>query len=144
MNISRVVRLGVRHFATLTRTMLVVAGFRIALVFFKYRQIAQRITVRAPSKIVDKQAAYVAAWSVKQVSRVIPFASCLTQALSVQYLLAKLGFSSVIRVGMRLDTTDAIHAHAWVLFEDLVLIGENGRDLSQYSVLTDLVPLHDG
>lgn len=83
---------------------------------------------------------YVLAWAVKNVSRVIPFASCLTQALSLQRLLAREGYSSTIRIGVKLDDKDKVDAHAWVLFEDRVLIGGNDRHLDDYSVLTDLLP----
>ncbi|MEM7688741.1 MAG: lasso peptide biosynthesis B2 protein [Pseudomonadota bacterium] len=122
--------------------MLTVVAFRIALLFLKYRQIAKRITVRKPDDANPGPAPHVLAWCVKQTARIVPFASCLTQALALQHLLARCGVTSVIRVGVRVNETNKVDAHAWVMIDDWVLIGNIGHDLSQYSVLTDLEPSH--
>lgn len=144
MNVRRVLRLFKRHFPALLRAFFVVAAFRIALLFFKYRQLSRHIRIKRPARPPSPEAPYVAAWAVKNVARIIPFASCLTQALSVQYMLAQLGAAGTIRVGVRTDEANTVHAHAWVVFEDVVVIGAAGKNLDDYTVLTDLVPVGDG
>jgi hypothetical protein len=78
-------------------------------------------------------------WSVRRSARLVPGASCLTQALAVQFLLARRGFQSTIKVGVR-EEGGKILAHAWLISGDTVVIGGAGTDLSAYASLTDLTP----
>ena len=143
MDFKRVIRLLTRHFAPLARATLTIIRIRSSLFFFKYERIARTIRVRKHQGPQSEAQPFVAAWAVKNVSRVIPLATCLTQALSLQEMLAKDGYTSTIRVGVKLDDEDEVDAHAWVIFEDHVLIGGNDRNLEDYSVLTDLLPSHE-
>ena len=62
-------------------------------------------------------------WAVKAVSRYVPVATCLTQALALQWLLARSGHTSRIHLGARKDVEGKFAAHAWVECEDRVVIG---------------------
>lgn len=57
-------------------------------------------------------------------------------------MLASHAQSSVVRVGVRVDEHDAVHAHSWVLLDDTVILGGIDEDLERYTVLTDLTPSH--
>ena len=116
---------------------------RVALVFSKYERIAQSIRVCRLDHPEHDVKPFVLAWAVRNVSRVIPFASCLTQALSLQKLLAQDGYASTIRVGVKLDDKNEVDAHAWVVFDDQVLIGGSDRNLDDYGVLTNLLPSYE-
>jgi hypothetical protein len=140
MNIRRVIGLGHRHFPVLLKALLAVIAVRAALFFVKYRTIAKRIRLRQPPSGREVKPAYVTAWAVRHAARIVPRASCLTQALALQYLLAADGLSSVVRVGVRLDEHDTVHAHAWLLHDDIVLIGGTQERLGEYKPLTDLAP----
>ena len=63
-------------------------------------------------------------WAVVAISRRVPRATCLTQALVAQRLLADDGIASEIRLGVARDTTGAFEAHAWLLHEGRIVLGE--------------------
>ena len=144
MKLRRILRLGIRHFGPLCRALGAVLAFRIALVFFKYRQIAGKIHVQHARAGQSSEKPIVTAWAGKQAARVVPFASCLTQALALQYLLAANAHSSVVRVGVRTDEKNTVHAHSWVLLDDVVILGGSSEKIKEYTVLTDLSPAFDG
>jgi hypothetical protein len=75
-------------------------------------------------------------WAVRAASRRIPRASCLTQALSAQLLLARRGLSSELKIGVTRDPVKGFAAHAWVLVEGRVLVG--GRDTARFRTLPDI------
>ncbi len=62
-------------------------------------------------------------WAVRVVGQYIPRASCLTQALALQVLLAQRGHRSNLRIGVALRDERDLAAHAWVEFQGRVLIG---------------------
>jgi hypothetical protein len=74
-------------------------------------------------------------WAVKVVSRCIPRATCLTQAVAIQPLLARAGHASRLEIGVAKDAGD-FQAHAWVVCDGRVIIG--GPDVTRYSRLMTL------
>jgi|SRR5579862_2883708 len=69
-------------------------------------------------------------WSIRSAARFIPGATCLTQAIALQHLIARSGRVSRIQVGVRKDETARLRAHAWVEYEGRVVLG--GSDTQQY------------
>ena len=69
-------------------------------------------------------------WAVKAVSRFVPLATCLTQALALQWLLSRSGHTSRVHLGARRDAAGKFEAHAWVECEDRVVIG--GPEAHEY------------
>jgi hypothetical protein len=64
------------------------------------------------------------AWAVKTVSLRVPGTTCLSKALALQHLLSKNGHRSEVIIGV--DNSHAgFSAHAWLLFDDEILIGED-------------------
>ena len=49
--------------------------------------------------------------------------SCLRQALLLEWLLARRGVASSLRIGVRCDSADGFRAHAWVERGGIILIG---------------------
>lgn len=118
----------------------VVVGIRLALWWLPSRPV-----LRIVSKFVHRQGrseeitrtVRTIGWSVRAVSRRVPHASCLTQALSAQILLALWGYRSKLRVGVAKEpTTGSFAAHAWVEVCGAVLVG--GRETGRYNVLPDM------
>ncbi len=72
-------------------------------------------------------------WAVRAASRRMPGATCLCSALALQRLLSAQGHTSELHIGVAQEAK-GIAAHAWVLHEGRVLIGEEGQD--RYTVLT--------
>jgi hypothetical protein len=58
--------------------------------------------------------------AVRRVGRLVPRASCLTQALAAEVLLGRAGHTPRLRIGLRREDSGALSAHAWV---------ENGGDV---------------
>jgi hypothetical protein len=76
------------------------------------------------------------AWAVKTASPWVPGASCLTQALTVKFLLTRAGLPHQVHIGVAKDEKGQFHAHAWVENREGVLIG--GCQLEQYTSICTL------
>jgi hypothetical protein len=62
-------------------------------------------------------------WAVSAAARRVPRASCLTQAIAATTLLARHGHRSTLRLGVRKDEQNRLHAHAWVESGERVVLG---------------------
>ena len=76
-------------------------------------------------------------WGVQVAARRIPAASCLTQALALQYLLARAGHRAEFHIGVAKDPVRGFQSHAWVEYSGQILIGDNG-ELEHYSPILAL------
>ena len=74
------------------------------------------------------------AWAVRRVSRAVPGATCLTQALAARLLLSRRGYDSRLEIGVTRVPGSRLRAHAWLKTNDLVVIG--GRDAVGYTPLS--------
>jgi transglutaminase superfamily protein len=74
-------------------------------------------------------------WSVRTISRWVPAASCLTQALATQALLASLGQRAYLRIAVARGKEEQLQAHAWVESQGRIVIGHLA-DLSRFTVLS--------
>jgi hypothetical protein len=99
------------------------------------RHVARRVR-RAPAPADTSLLVKRIGWAVRAASRRVPDASCLTQALSVQLLLARHGYSSELKIGVLRDSVTGFAAHAWVLVDGQVLVG--GRGVDRYRELPDI------
>jgi len=75
-------------------------------------------------------------WSVTVVSRYIPKATCLAQALTSQFLLQQAGRQACLHIGVEEAEEGGIKAHAWVESQGRILIG--GFDINRYTHLLAL------
>jgi hypothetical protein len=124
---------------------LVVAAIRLALwilPFRSWRQILTRIApLRSPSRQGNEQIITRTAWAVERVSRLVPAATCLTQALSTHVLLRRRGIPTRLTIGVALDRARGFMAHAWVENQGKIVIG--GTRLERFTpllVLEDEIP----
>lgn len=97
--------------------------WRTAIARFGERQFSRRVQV-TPSR---------AAWAIRCVSRIVPKATCLTQALTLQYLLTRGGYSPRLTFGVA-NGEEGFEAHAWVENDGEPLLNERA-ELSRYSRL---------
>lgn len=72
-------------------------------------------------------------WAVETTSRLVPRATCLTQALAARVLLAREGHASRVRLGVARMGKGDFKAHAWLEHGGQVVIGGAG--------MTGLTPL---
>jgi hypothetical protein len=73
--------------------------------------------------------------AVRISARLVPGASCLTQALAGQVLLARHGLASDILLGVRKDQAGAFKAHAWLYYDGKVALGGAPAAASGFSEL---------
>ena len=78
----------------------------------------------------DRPAVNRLEWAVLAASRFVPQATCLTQALALQRLLARSGYHSSVQIGVRL-ADGRFAAHAWVEHETQSLLS-NAGEVMQY------------
>lgn len=117
-----------------------VAVIRLGLTLLSYRRLKRWIPTGGSSGPASAAKLGRIAWAVRNASRVVPQASCLTQALAAQYLLGRAGHPSRVRIGMAQDQSGAILAHAWLVSDGRVVIGGSDRTVARYTFLTDLEP----
>jgi Transglutaminase-like superfamily len=105
--------------------------WRLGLWLLPVRILRQRS--RAIRRIRRPRPADRVVWAVRAAARYVPSATCLTQALAVQSLLARSGHSSQLHIGVAKGLGREFGAHAWVRCGDRVVIG--GADLDRYTPL---------
>ncbi len=67
-------------------------------------------------------------WSVKMTSQFVPGTTCLTNALTGYSLLSKHGYFSLINIGVEKSSEGKFEAHAWLEYENKVVIGESEKE----------------
>jgi hypothetical protein len=77
------------------------------------------------------------AWAVAAVSRYVPAATCLTQALAAQVLLARRGRAVELRIGVAKGDSGRLEAHAWLESQGAVIFGDQAG-LSRFTQLPHL------
>lgn len=77
------------------------------------------------------------AWAVRTMARVVPGATCLTQALAATTLLERRNLPGDLRIGVARKASGALEAHAWVESHGRVILGHL-HDLDRFTRLPDL------
>ena len=131
--LRRFARLPWAEKSLLMRALLVVTVTRLGLWLLPIGAV-RRIALRDRKKASVAYSVTELVWAVKAVSRYVPVATCLTQALALQWLLARSGHTSRIHLGARKDLKGKFQAHAWVECEDRVVMG--GPEAHEYVPLT--------
>jgi len=80
------------------------------------------------------------AWAVHHASRIVPRATCLTQALAAQIMLARRGLPAMVHIGVRRDDTSTFEAHAWLTFRGVVILGNRSELADRYAQLAEYGP----
>ena len=118
------------------RCLAALAAMRIALTCSGYAAICKRM----PQADASPNAHHYARQLAKRIERLaqfVPGASCLTQALALQYLLARAGHACELRVGVRRDDAGRFLAHAWVSCNDRIVLGAATTRLSDFTPLAE-------
>lgn len=87
----------------------------------------------------DTESVRKVVWGVREASRYVPAATCLTQALVTWIFLRQLGQSSDLRIGVTKDLQGQLEAHAWVQVGGKIIIGKQPN----HARYTTLPPLED-
>jgi len=123
----------------LLRAVALVAAVRIALWTLPFRWVR---LVAGRSRAVSPELSTLhvehLAWAVQAAARRIAGASCLTQALSLQYLMTLAGREAEVHIGVAKDSARGFEAHAWVEHGGAVILGDDG-ELGRYRPILALV-----
>lgn len=111
-------------------------AIRIALTTAGYAAIRARLPQPGPSPDSHFYARQLAR-RIEHLARFVPRASCLTQALALQWLLARAGHASELFVGVRQDADGRFAAHAWVSCNQRIVLGSTTTRLSEFTVLAE-------
>jgi len=111
---------------------LLVGGIRVSLLLFPYPTV-QRLLARASApkhpadpapEVVDR-----VAWAATTASRHLAGKRpCLPQALAAQLMLARRGHASEVKIGVARKTEGGIQAHAWLMCDGRMVVGEDTRE----------------
>ncbi|SFN69856.1 Transglutaminase-like superfamily protein [Mesorhizobium sp. NFR06] len=122
-NWSRLRSLSGREMLFLARCLTVVSVVRLALTVSSYNRIRDLVTRLDASRDASIAELRRVAWGVAAAARLVPGASCLTQALAGQYLLARQGSASKISIGVERGTGSELKAHAWLMSGNHIVLG---------------------
>ena len=116
-----------REVPILLRAVALVVAVRLALWMVPFAKLRQAVAslAHARSGRETRYSVEQLSWAVRAVSRYVPRASCLTQALVLHILLRREGLPSRIQVGVS-KAAGHFEAHAWVESQDRVVIGDSG------------------
>ena len=92
---------------------------------------ASRLSIARPA------AAHVTG-AIEAVSRCIPQATCLTQAVAAQLLLRRYGYASRLCLGVTRSAQGAFSAHAWIEHEGRIVLG--GAQSAGFTLLRASTP----
>lgn len=115
----------------LVRSLLLLLPFRW---LYAWSRRWERALLAGPAADVDARREQELSRVVQAVGRRIPGATCLTQAMALQMLLARQGKSSALRIGVAKNAEGKFHAHAWLQTPHGVAIG-GGRHLDSFTPL---------
>ena len=131
-------RRGISKLAWFLRAAFVIIIVRAALTLLSYSRLKSWLpsAARLPPAPQAEQAR--CAWAIARAARFVPRATCLTQALAGQWLLARKGYGSRVMIGVRRGQGLSVAAHAWLRVGDEVVLGGDTEDLSAFTELTEL------
>ena len=129
------------HLSSAERGLLLKAGillavYRIALWVLPWNRMAVSRPSPAESR-ADRSSVESLEWAVRTARRMVPFATCLTQALALHHLLARAGYESSIHIGVAKTAGRGFEAHAWVERAGVTLLS-SPSEVAHYSRLLAL------
>jgi hypothetical protein len=110
-------------------TLLLVIAFRLGLWIVPYhvlQHIADRVAARRIAPADEPQRI---SRNITAMSRYVPGASCLTQALTAQVLLQRDGFTPKMRIGVARGELGEFKAHAWIECDGKIIVGDLGPQM---------------
>jgi hypothetical protein len=122
------------------RALCLVVGVRLGLSLLPSRVLLRHVNRQlgsaSPKRLRAGLSSDQIAWAISAASRRVPRATCLTQALAAQLLLAYYGHQSRLHLGVARGEQGEFQAHAWLEVDGRIVIG--GRQVDRFSRLPDL------
>jgi hypothetical protein len=130
---SRLAKLDWPERRLVLRALLLVIAVRAGLCLLPFRmmrRLGARVNRASSSMPVGRHI-----WAIRAVSRLVPGATCLTQALAAQVLLARSGHDSQIQIGVHTGEDRRFRAHAWLVCQNEIVLG--AAEAQRYVPLAD-------
>jgi hypothetical protein len=127
----------------LIRIALWLCAIRLGLWFLPFRNLCRllnRWVLANNRQTADESSVKKVVWGVRKVSRYVPAASCLTQALVTWVFLRARGQCADLRIGVAKDAQGQLEAHAWVKIGSTIVVGKQSNH-ARYSELPPLKKL---
>jgi hypothetical protein len=123
----------------LIRAWLLLGMIRLGLWLLPFRTVQALLSRKVVRSFRSDRAARCSmeqiGWAVAVASVYVPFASCLSQALTAEVLLRRRGYAAVVRIGVAHTPERRLEAHAWVECAGQIVIGGSAETLAQYTLL---------
>ena len=121
-------RLPIADLMLLAEAGVVVVGIRLALWLVEFGRLRAVLDKLASNRGVEEPAAAAevpkVVWAVGAVSRRVPGATCLTQAMATRWMLERRRVPATLRIGVGRSPERTIEAHAWLECQGRIIIGE--------------------
>jgi Transglutaminase-like superfamily len=114
----------------------VLAVYRVALWVLPWNRVAVSRPSPGESR-AEPSSVESLEWAVRTARRMVPLATCLTQALALHHLLARAGYESSIHIGVAKTAGRGFEAHAWVEYAGVTLLS-SPSEVAHYSRLLAL------
>jgi hypothetical protein len=119
----------------------VVVAMRLGLWLFPFQKLRALVTEIGQHAVRSNRAETLPAdrivWAVRAVGQFVPYASCLTQALAGQALLARRRHPTRLHIGVARTSQDGLIAHAWLEYKGRIVLGDHGF-LATYTAFPSL------
>ncbi len=125
--LKRFARLSPAEQRLLLQTTFLLCSIRIGFRLLPFR-VVQRIALKAVGNSMAAHPVEQLVWAVEAISHRFPGATCLARALALQVLLARSGHHSRLQIGVAKDERDGFQAHAWLISDGQILIGQCEAD----------------
>ncbi|KPV53450.1 hypothetical protein SE17_09610 [Kouleothrix aurantiaca] len=119
----------------LLRALVLVAGFRAALLLVPFQRLRRLAEHRAGTLSPQANALARTGWAIAVAADLGRGSTCLPQALAAQALLGWQGCASSLHIGVARGLGGRIEAHAWVESHGTVVVGGTPESLARYSRL---------
>jgi Transglutaminase-like superfamily len=136
--IGRFFKLNLADKVFLLHCLFVVAAVRLGLSLFSYNTLRRWLAMSIGPTTANEGVARRMGWGIDAAASLVPGATCLTKAFAAQWLLARAGYQSQVRIGVAKDAQGQFVAHAWLVSDGQVVVGGSSEDLQRYVSLTDL------
>lgn len=130
-------KLSAPNIILLTECLAFVLIIRVGLTLSSYNALRKLLLRGDPTQEASAADARRIAWAVRNTARLVPKATCLTQALAGQVVLSRRGQASRIKIGVIRSPEGALKAHAWLLSNDQIILGGNDRSVADFTPLAE-------
>ena len=131
-NLSKLIALSWQQKMLLIKAFSVLTVFKGLLLVLPFNFFLKKVNYNASASAeTDEHVLGMIVWSIRVVSNNMPLGfTCLVQALSAKWLLKK--YPTVrIHIGVRKGADQAFSAHAWVAYNEKIILGEQTTQVFQ-------------